>query len=66
MKLYRFVTGPDDVLFCMRITESLNNGWELHGGPTLTFDGKTPIAGQALIKEVPGEKFSSDIDLKSY
>ena len=66
MKLYRFLTGPDDDEFCRRVSESLNNGWELYGNPTLTFDGKTPIAGQALVKEVVGEEFSRDIDLKSY
>jgi len=66
MKLYRFITGPDDETFCMRVTESLNNGWKLHGSPTLTFDGKTPIAGQALVKEVEGEKFHSKINLREY
>lgn len=66
MKLYRYITGPDDEEFCMRVSESLNNGWELHGSPSLTFDGKTPIAGQALVKEVEGEKFSKDTDLRSY
>ena len=66
MKLYRFLTGPDDDEFCLRVSESLNNGWELYGNPSLTFDGNTPIAGQALVKEVDGEEFSPDIDLKSY
>ncbi len=66
MKLYRYITGPDDEEFCMRVSESLNNGWELHGSPALTFDGKTPVAGQALVKEVEGVEFSKDIDLRSY
>jgi hypothetical protein len=66
MKLYRFVTGPDDEVFCMRVSESLNNGWKLHGSPTLTFDGKTPIAGQALVKKVKGEKFSQETKLRTY
>tara|TARA_A200000159_G_scaffold108388_1_gene101228 strand:- start:763 stop:978 length:216 start_codon:yes stop_codon:yes gene_type:complete len=66
MKLYRFITGPDDETFCMRVSESLNNGWQLHGSPTLTFDGKTPIAGQALIKEILGEEFNQEINLRSY
>ncbi|WP_432464413.1 DUF1737 domain-containing protein [Agarivorans sp. QJM3NY_33] len=66
MKLYRFITGPDDVNFCMRITESLNKGWELHGGPTLTFNGKTPIAGQALVKQVPEQVFSKETNLQAY
>lgn len=66
MKLYRFITGPDDEKFCLRVSESLNNGWALHGSPALTFDGKSPIAGQALVKEVEDEEFSKDIDLRSY
>lgn len=62
MKLYRYLTGPDDAAFCLRVSEALNRGWELHGGPTLTFDGTRVIAGQAVVKEVPGE-FSRDLDL---
>ncbi len=66
MKLYKFLTGPDDVTFCMRVTEALNNGWQLHGGPSLTFNGVTVIAGQAVVKEVEGEEFSPDLNLKAY
>ena len=55
MKLYRLLTGPDDANFCARVTEALNKGWELHGPPSLTFNGETAIAGQALTKEVEGE-----------
>ncbi len=62
MKLYRYLTGPDDPSFCTRVSEALNRGWQLHGGPTLTFDGNRVIAGQAVVKEVPGE-FSRTLDL---
>lgn len=62
MKLYRYLTGPDDAAFCLRVSEALNAGWELHGGPTLAFDGARIIAGQAVVKEVPGE-FRRDMDL---
>ncbi|HEX2495010.1 MAG TPA: DUF1737 domain-containing protein [Steroidobacter sp.] len=62
MKLYRYITGPDDTEFCLRVSEALNKGWVLYGGPTLTFNGQRVIAGQALVKEAPGE-FSRDIDL---
>lgn len=65
MKLYRYLTGPDDANFCLRVSEALNNGWALHGGPTLTFDGSRVIAGQAVVKEVPG-LFNRDIDLSKY
>jgi hypothetical protein len=40
----------------------MNKGWSLYGYPTLTFDDKKVIAGQALVKEVEGE-FSPSIDL---
>ena len=66
MKLYRFITGPDNKEFCMRITKMINKGWKLYGNPTLTFDGKTAIAGQALVKNIKNKKFSKKIDLKSY
>ena len=26
MKLYRYLTGPDDASFCRRVTEALQNG----------------------------------------
>jgi len=65
MKLYRCITGPDDANFCLRVSEALNNGWELHGGPALTFDGTRVIAGQALVKEAPGQ-FSRDLDLSKH
>ena len=51
MTQYKFITGPDDSKFCARITEFLNNGWKLYGNPTMSFGGKTIIAGQAIIKE---------------
>jgi hypothetical protein len=66
MLLYRFITGPDDEHFCLRVSESLNNGWQLHAGPTLTFNGQTCIAGQAVVKEVPEEEFSPKINLRAY
>ncbi len=64
MKLYRYLTGPDDSAFCQRVCEALNNGWELYGGPTLTFDGTRVIAGQAVVKEAAGE-FRPGLDLST-
>ena len=64
MKLYSFLTGPDDEAFCKRVSEKLNNGWQLYGSPSLTFNGKTVIAGQAVVKEVEGE-YHQTINLKS-
>ena len=64
MRLYSYLTGPDDEKFCKRVTAKLNNGWELYGNPTLAYDGNTIVAGQALVKEVAGE-YHQEIDLKN-
>ena len=53
MRRYRFLTGPDDRSFCDRVTEAINEGWELFGDPQLTFDavkGRV-IFGQAIIRD---------------
>lgn len=50
MTEYRFLTGPDDSSFCKRVTEHLNDGWELYGSPCLTVKDGTVIAGQAVTK----------------
>ncbi|GLK79410.1 DUF1737 domain-containing protein [Methylopila turkensis] len=68
MKLYRFLTGPDDSAFCKRVSAALNKGWSLHGNPTLTYDPekKTVICGQAIVKDVVGVEFSEDIKLSEW
>ncbi|WP_333631253.1 DUF1737 domain-containing protein, partial [Agrobacterium cavarae] len=38
MKVYRFITGPDDAKFCHRVTDALNKGWELAGSPSYAFN----------------------------
>lgn len=65
MKLYRLITGPDDATFCHRVTEALNNGWELYGSPSLTYCPKRElvICGQAIVKAVVGEDYTSDLKL---
>jgi hypothetical protein len=65
MNIYRYLTGPDDAAFCHRITKMLNEGWQLYGSPTLTFDAKAGrvICGQAITKDVPGKPYSPDLDL---
>jgi hypothetical protein len=68
MKLYRYLTGPDDAVFCKRVTAALNKGWFLSGDPTLTFDpvqGRV-ICGQAIIKDVPGVDYTDDIKLSDW
>lgn len=45
---YRLITGPDDAEFCARVSALLDQGYQLHGSPALTFDGERVIAAQAL------------------
>lgn len=46
---YRVLTGPDDRSFCERVSAALDDGYQLHGGPSLTFDGARVIVAQALV-----------------
>ena len=65
MKAYRYLTGKDDAAFCHRVTQALNNGWQLYGQPTLTFDQKRGevICGQVITKEVEGRSYDPGLDL---
>lgn len=56
MRLYRMLTGGDDAAFCKKVSEALNNGWELYGSPSLSFDSGTGkvVCGQAVVKDVVG------------
>lgn len=46
---YRLITGPDDRSFCERISTALAEGYVLHGGPAVTFNGNSVICAQAVI-----------------
>lgn len=46
---YRVLTGPDDASFCERVSAALDDGYVLHGSPSVTFDGERVIVGQAII-----------------
>ncbi len=46
---YRLFTGIDDKNFCERVSEALESGYELHGSPAATFNGKNVIVAQALV-----------------
>ena len=68
MRLYRYLTGPEDATFCHRVSEALSNGWELHGSPALSFNAATGemVCGQAVVKEVPGVTYSPELTLGEY
>ncbi|MCU6479611.1 DUF1737 domain-containing protein [Arthrobacter sp. A2-55] len=55
---YRLITGPDDRSFCERISAALAEGYILHGSPSVTFNGASVIAAQAVI--LPHAVASSD------
>jgi hypothetical protein len=65
MKVYRYLTGKDDAAFCHRVTEALNNGWQLYGQPTLTFDQHrgAVICGQVITKDIEGKRYDPKLDL---
>jgi hypothetical protein len=54
MKLYRFLSGPDDASFCHKVTAAVNKGWHLFGSPTYAFDPESKMmrCGQAVVKDV--------------
>ncbi|QDY68397.1 DUF1737 domain-containing protein [Qingshengfaniella alkalisoli] len=56
MKLYRLLTEEDTSAFCHKVTDALNKGWELYGGPTYAYDQANGVmrCGQAVVKEVEG------------
>jgi len=49
LPIYRVLTGPDDAAFCRRVSEALELGYRLHGGPALTFNGQDVIVAQAVV-----------------
>jgi len=65
MTVYRYLTGPDDVSFCHRVTQALSMGWSLYGSPTLTYDAAKGrvICGQALTKDVEDVDYKPDLRL---
>jgi hypothetical protein len=46
---YQLITGPDDTEFCRRVSAALDEGYELHGSPTLAVASGQLVVGQAVI-----------------
>lgn len=65
MKLYRFLTGPDDSSFCHKVSGALAKGWHLYGSPTYGFDAESNAmrCGQAVVKDVPGVEYDPSMKL---
>ena len=56
MDVYRLLSGKDDSAFCHRVTAALNNGWDLYGPPTVTYNSEKGevVCAQAVRKTVAG------------
>lgn len=52
---YRVLTGPDDRTFCERVSAALDDGYELYGSPSVTFDGTRIVVAQAMVLPQTGE-----------
>jgi hypothetical protein len=65
MRLYRFLSGPDDSSFCHKVSAALDKGWHLYGSPTYAFDAATNSmrCGQAVVKDVEGKDYDPSIKL---
>lgn len=46
---YRLLTGPDDAAFCQRVSEALEQGYQLYGSPAITHDGTRTVVAQAVV-----------------
>lgn len=45
---YRLLTGDTTRAFCERVSAALDEGYQLHGSPTMTFDGTRVVVAQAV------------------
>lgn len=50
---YRLLTGGIDRAFCERVSLALDDGYELHGSPTMTVVGGEVVAAQAVLLPEP-------------
>jgi hypothetical protein len=51
---YRLLTGTDDRAFCEKVSAALEDGYRLHGGPSVTFDGQRVVTAQAVVLDDDG------------
>ncbi|MGZ3216934.1 DUF1737 domain-containing protein [Paracoccus sp. T5] len=55
--IYRLISEDDTSQFCHRVSEALSKGWQLHGGPAMSFDAARGVmrCGQAVTKEIEAD-----------
>jgi hypothetical protein len=51
---YRVLTGPDDDDFCRRVSDALELGYKLHGGPAITTKDGIAHVAQAVVWPTDG------------
>jgi hypothetical protein len=54
---YRVLTGPDDRSFCERVSQALDQGYRLHGSPSITFNGERCIVAQAVVLDIGNSSY---------
>jgi len=45
---YRLLTGTDDRAFCERVSQALEDGYELYGSPTISCGNDQTVVAQAV------------------
>jgi hypothetical protein len=51
---YRLLTGADDRAFCEKVSAALDDGYELHGAPSIaTRPDGTVVCAQAVVRAHP-------------
>lgn len=50
---YRLLTGTDDAAFCERVSQALDEGYELYGPPAMTGLGEAVRVAQAVVLPAP-------------
>jgi len=49
---YRLLTGTDDRAFCERVSQALEDGYELYGSPSISRHNDHTAVAQAVILKV--------------
>ena len=53
-KNYILLTGRDDAAFCQRVSDRMDEGYELYGSPSITFNslfGRAVVAQALVLKK---------------
>lgn len=51
---YRLLTGTDDRAFCEKVSDALDDGYALHGAPSIaTRPDGTIVCAQAVVRSEP-------------